>query len=95
MLTMHLAPTAAQGARPILFAATSPDVRSGDYIGPSGRSGVAGPPALVRSSKPSHDPELARRLWQVSEEMTGVRFSFPAAAASAPSAHAPGPTSSA
>jgi NAD(P)-dependent dehydrogenase (short-subunit alcohol dehydrogenase family) len=79
LLTRRLAPTAAQGARPILFAATSPDVRGGDYIGPGGRSGVCGPPARVRSSKGSHDPELARRLWQVSEEMTGVRFSFPAA----------------
>jgi len=34
----------------------------------------------VRSSDRSHDPELARHLWQVSEDMTGVHFSFPAAA---------------
>jgi len=79
MLTMHLAATPAQGARPILYAATSPDVRGGDYIEP--RSGLRGPPARVRSSDRSHDPELARRLWQVSEDMTGVRFSFPATGA--------------
>jgi NAD(P)-dependent dehydrogenase (short-subunit alcohol dehydrogenase family) len=78
MLTMHLAAPPAQGARPILYAATSPEVRGGDYIGP--RSGLRGPPARVRSSDRSHDPELARRLWQMSEEMTGVRFSFPAVA---------------
>lgn len=80
MLTRHLAATPAQGARPILFAATSPEVRGGDYIGPGGRSGMRGPPARVRSSDRGHDPELARRLWQVSEEMTGLRFSFPAVA---------------
>ena len=78
VLTMHLAATPAQGAQPILYAATSPAVRGGDYIGP--RSGLRGPPAPVRSSDRSHDPDLARRLWQVSEDMTGVHFNFPAAA---------------
>lgn len=79
MLTRHLAATPAQGAQPVLFAATSPQVRGGDYIGPGGRSGLRGSPARARSSDQGHDPELARRLWQVSEEMTGVRFSFLAA----------------
>ena len=79
VLTMLLAAPPAQGARPALYAATSPQVRSGDYIGP--RSGLRGPPAPVRSSDRSHDPDLARHLWQVSEEMTGVHFSFPAVAA--------------
>jgi len=78
-LTRRLAATPAQGAQPILYAATSPQVRGGDYIGPGGRSGLRGPPARVRSSDRSHDLELARRLWQVSEEITGVHFSFPAA----------------
>jgi NAD(P)-dependent dehydrogenase (short-subunit alcohol dehydrogenase family) len=77
MLTLRLAASPAQGAQPVLFAATSSVVQGGDYIGP--RSGLGGPPAQVRSSERSHDPELARRLWQVSEEMTGVRFSFLAA----------------
>ncbi|HYB14341.1 MAG TPA: oxidoreductase [Streptosporangiaceae bacterium] len=77
VLTMHLAASPAQGAQPSLYAATAPQVRGGDYIGP--RSGLRGPPAPVRSSDRSHDPELARRLWQVSEDMTGVHFSFPAA----------------
>jgi NAD(P)-dependent dehydrogenase (short-subunit alcohol dehydrogenase family) len=44
MLTMRLAATPAQGARPILYAATSPQVRDGDYIGPGARSGLRGPP---------------------------------------------------
>jgi NAD(P)-dependent dehydrogenase (short-subunit alcohol dehydrogenase family) len=80
MFTRRLASTAAQGARPILYAATSPQVHGGDYIGPGARSGLRGPPAPARSSARSHDPELARRLWQVSEDMTGVRFAFPAVA---------------
>jgi len=79
VLTMHLAAPPAQGARSALYAATAPQVRGGDYIGP--RSGLRGPPAPVRSSDRSHDPELARRLWQVSEQMTGVHFSFPAVGA--------------
>jgi NAD(P)-dependent dehydrogenase (short-subunit alcohol dehydrogenase family) len=48
MLTRHLAATPAQGARPILFAATSPQVRGGDYIGPAGRSGWQARPGPVR-----------------------------------------------
>jgi len=72
MLPMRLAAPPAQAARPILFAATSPVVKGGDYIGP--RCGLRGPPTQVRSSERSHDAELAYRLWQVSEEMTGVSF---------------------
>jgi NAD(P)-dependent dehydrogenase (short-subunit alcohol dehydrogenase family) len=82
LLVRRFAPTPAKGARPALYAATSPDVRGGDYIGPSGRFGVWGNPARVRSSRRSHDEELARHLWQVSERMTGVHYTFAAAVAS-------------
>ena len=76
LLTLRLAPTASQGARPVIFAATSPEVRGGDYVGPSGPFGVSGSPASVRSSNRSYDEDLARRLWDVSEEMTGVHYTF-------------------
>lgn len=76
LLAKRFAPSATQGAAPILFASTSPDVRGGDYIGPGGPFGVWGSPARVRSSDLSHDQELAQHLWQVSESMTGVRYSF-------------------
>jgi hypothetical protein len=77
MLTRRLAATAAQGARPILFAATAPQVHGVTTSGPQhGPDWAVLPP--VRSSDRSHDPERARRLWQVSEEMTGVRFDLPA-----------------
>ncbi len=64
--------TAAQGAWPTLMGATEPNVASGQYFGPKGLGEVAGPARLVKSTKRSHDPELARKLWDVSIEMTGV-----------------------
>jgi NAD(P)-dependent dehydrogenase (short-subunit alcohol dehydrogenase family) len=75
-LAKHFAPSAADGARSVLFAAMSPDVGGGDFIGPSGRFGVGGPPARVRSSTRSYDGEVARHLWQLSESMTGVHYAF-------------------
>jgi len=75
-LVRRCAPTAAQGARPALFAATWPDLRGGDYIGPSGWLGVWGGPAPARSSRRSHDQALARQLWEVSESLTGVHYTF-------------------
>ena len=63
---------AGQGAWPTLMAATSPAVDGGDYVGPSRFGETSGPAAHARSSARSHDPELARRLWDVSVELTGV-----------------------
>lgn len=64
------------GALPTLYAATSPDVNGGDYIGPDGFMEQRGYPKKVRSNGSSHNEANARKLWQVSEEMTGVRFDF-------------------
>jgi NAD(P)-dependent dehydrogenase (short-subunit alcohol dehydrogenase family) len=80
-LAERFAPSAAQGARPILFAATSPDVGGGDFIGP-GLFSVWGNPERARSSHQSHDPALASQLWQDSESLTGVHYTFAAAAGS-------------
>lgn len=66
--------SAAMGALPTLYAATSPDVRGGDYIGPDGFMEIAGHPKRVASSRRSRDPRTAARLFEVSEELTGVRF---------------------
>jgi len=65
---------AASGALPTLRAATDPSVSGGDYYGPDGLGEQRGNPKLVQSSPRSHDPELQRRLWAVSEELTGVKF---------------------
>jgi NAD(P)-dependent dehydrogenase (short-subunit alcohol dehydrogenase family) len=65
---------AARGALPTLYAATAPDVQGGDYIGPGGFQEARGYPRKVESNARSHDGELARRLWDVSETLTGVRY---------------------
>ena len=66
--------SAAMGALPALRAATDPDVRGGQYYGPDGPRGYRGHPTLATSSERSHDTALQRRLWAVSEELTGVAF---------------------
>jgi NAD(P)-dependent dehydrogenase (short-subunit alcohol dehydrogenase family) len=74
-----LAQDAATGALPMLYAATAPAVRSGDYIGPDGLGELWGHPRKVDSSARSHDAAVAAKLWKVSEELTGVRYSLTAA----------------
>jgi len=66
--------SAAMGALPTLRAATDPDVRGGQYYGPDGFRETRGHPKVVESSPAAHDPETQRRLWNVSEELTGVTF---------------------
>ncbi len=66
--------TPAMGALPTLRAATGKDVRGGDYYGPGGFMELKGTPVRVKSNKGSHDGDTARRLWEVSEKMTGVVF---------------------
>ncbi len=72
----YLAQSAAEGALPTLYAAWSPSVRGGDFVGPRGPLGVRGEPGPARASKRARDPELAVRLWAVSEELTGVTYRF-------------------
>jgi len=71
-----LAQSAAMGALPEVYAATSPNVRDGDYIGPDGFLGQKGFPKKVKSNARSHDQAVAARLWAVSEELTGVGYTF-------------------
>ncbi len=62
------------GVLPTLRAAVDPDARSGDYYGPSKFFEFWGAPKKVTSSARSHDRATARRLWALSEEMTGVSY---------------------
>lgn len=62
------------GALPTLYAATESDVRGGGYYGPRGFLEMNGPPKRVKSNKRSHDENVAERLWNVSEDLTGVHF---------------------
>ena len=62
------------GALATLRAATDPTVQGGQYYGPEGFRELRGYPKLVESSAQSHDIDIQRRLWAVSEELTGVTY---------------------
>jgi NAD(P)-dependent dehydrogenase (short-subunit alcohol dehydrogenase family) len=66
--------TPGMGALPTLRAATDPEVRGGQYFGPDGIGEQRGHPQLVGSTARARDESVARRLWTVSEELTGVTF---------------------
>ncbi|WP_019071603.1 oxidoreductase [Streptomyces hokutonensis] len=61
------------GALPTLYAAVQ-DLPGASFVGPDGRGEVRGAPTLVGRSAAASDPETARLLWTVSEELTGVTF---------------------
>ena len=61
------------GALPMLYAAVA-DVPGNSYAGPGGFMEQRGTPKLVGRSNAALDAGVARRLWDVSEELTGVRF---------------------
>lgn len=63
-----------QGALPALFAATAPQAQGGVYYGPDGRAELSGFPAEARIPAPAFDEAACRRLWEISEALTGVRF---------------------
>jgi len=65
------------GALPTLYAAVR-DLPGASYVGPDGLGEMRGAPALVGRSAAASDPATARRLWTVSEELTGVAFPQPA-----------------
>ena len=68
-----LAQDAAGGALPVLYVATA-DLPGNTYAGPSGFAAMRGVPAPCARSREASDDAAARRLWQVSEELTGVTF---------------------
>jgi NAD(P)-dependent dehydrogenase (short-subunit alcohol dehydrogenase family) len=74
LLFSPLAQSAAMGALPTLRAATDPAAEGGEYYGPDGFRETRGHPVVVRSSERSHEAETQRRLWAVSEELTGVTY---------------------
>ena len=67
--------SAAMGALPTLRAATDPGVIGGDYFGPDGLGEQRGHPKRVGTSSRARDMDVARRLWDVSVELTGVPYS--------------------
>jgi NAD(P)-dependent dehydrogenase (short-subunit alcohol dehydrogenase family) len=74
VVTPLFSQNAEMGALPVLRAATDPGVLGGQYYGPGGFLGLRGYPELAASSRRSHDAAVQRRLWAVSEDLTGVTF---------------------
>lgn len=61
------------GALPVLMAATA-DLPGGTYVGPGGFQELGGRPTVVRSTRLSRDEDAQRRLWEISEQTTGIRY---------------------
>jgi NAD(P)-dependent dehydrogenase (short-subunit alcohol dehydrogenase family) len=66
--------SAADGAQPALFAAVSDSAAPGGFYGPDGLFEFSGRPAHAHVASRARDVDVARRLWEVSEELTGVRW---------------------
>jgi NAD(P)-dependent dehydrogenase (short-subunit alcohol dehydrogenase family) len=71
-----LAQSAEMGALPELYAATRPNLDSGLFIGPDGFDEQRGHPKVVAPVRAGRDEQVAKRLWSVSEELTGVSYPF-------------------
>jgi NAD(P)-dependent dehydrogenase (short-subunit alcohol dehydrogenase family) len=69
-----LAQSAERGALPQLYAATASGVDSGEFYGPDGPREARGYPTRVEAVGRARDAELGRRLWEVSEELTGISY---------------------
>jgi hypothetical protein len=61
------------GALPTLYAAAEPGLEGGTYVGPDGPGEQRGHPKIVEPNRAARDEGSARRLWDVSEQLTGVR----------------------
>ena len=64
------------GALPTIYAATDPQLTGGEYIGPDGKGQRKGYPTLDTPHASAGDEEVSRKLWEVSEQLTGVKFDF-------------------
>ena len=62
------------GALPEIRASVDPEVKGGEYYGPNGFMELKGYPVKVKSNRRSHNVEDAKKLWEVSEKLAGVRF---------------------
>ncbi len=68
--------SAAQGSLPTLYAATAPGLRGGEYISPILLGKGRGSPSVHRGNPRAHDQQAAARLWEISEQLTGVRYAI-------------------
>ncbi len=64
------------GALPLLYGAVGPGVKGGDYIGPGGFREAWGYPSRVKAADTAYNEEDAKKLWNLSENLTGVSYDF-------------------
>jgi NAD(P)-dependent dehydrogenase (short-subunit alcohol dehydrogenase family) len=74
VLTSWLVQSAEAGALPTLRAALDPDARGGEYYGPDGSKEYIGRPVRVDSAPSSHDRAAQQRLWELSEQLSGITY---------------------
>ncbi len=77
------AQSAEMGALPVLYAATFAGLPGGTFVGPDGFMEGRGHPKIVTAAGKAYDEDAWRRLWEASEELTGVRYEFPEPGAAA------------
>ncbi|MEL6547186.1 MAG: short-chain dehydrogenase, partial [Myxococcota bacterium] len=70
----YVAQSSTQGAWPTVLAATDEGAEGGEYYGPEGWFELKGRARAVKPSAHARDPETARRLWEVSEDLVGTKF---------------------
>ncbi len=71
-----VAQPARKGALPTLYAATYPELAGGEYIGPDGPGNRKGNPVQTSEASKLFKTELSERLWKVSEDLTGIKFTI-------------------
>jgi hypothetical protein len=70
------AQSAEMGALNELYAAVAPEAESGRVYGPDGFAEMRAHPTEVEPAKSARNEETARRLWEVSVELTGVEWTL-------------------
>lgn len=75
-IMMLFTQSAAKGAQPQLRAALDPDAKTGEFYGPSGYKEMKGKAVLVKAEAKAHNEQNAKDLWELSEKLTGVKFSI-------------------
>lgn len=76
MANKIFAQSAEMGALPTLYAAVDPELNGAEFIGPDRLGGLKGNPTIAKVNGNKLDPEVARKLWEVSEELTGLKLEF-------------------
>lgn len=73
-LTSLMTHSPEKGALPIVYAALGKDVKGGEYFGPTGRQEWTGKPGRAVAEPHSRDKELGKKLWEISEKLTGIKY---------------------